>query len=76
MSKKTGDGVGVERLAKITADVPAHIDVRAYALARSLGIPKRVLIGKLLDAGLRKYERDREFRELIGGLMGPAESAA
>ena len=53
------------KLVKLTVDIPADVEARLHYQARTAGIPKRELAGKLLDSGLKRYESDRPFRESI-----------
>jgi hypothetical protein len=57
-------------------DIPLDVEVRLHGLARLLGIPKRVLAGKLLSQGLDRYADDRRFRAIAAELTGEANSAA
>jgi len=71
MSKQDGKPAAAVRLVKLTAEIPADVETRLHALAGALGIPKRALLVKLVDAGLRRYEIDSAHRELIAGLIRP-----
>jgi hypothetical protein len=70
-------GSGVPgKLVKLTVDIPLDVEVRLHGLARFLGIPKRVLAGKLLSQGLDRYVEDGRFRAIATELTGEADSAA
>ena len=64
------------KLVKLTVDIPLDVEVRLHGLARSLGVPKRVLAGKLLSQGLDRYSEDGRFRAIAAQLTGEADSAA
>ena len=64
------------KLVKLTVDIPLDVEVRLHGLARFLGIPKRVLAGKLLSQGLDRYSEDGRFRAIAAELTGEADSAA
>jgi hypothetical protein len=64
------------KLVKLTVDIPLDVEVRLHGLARFLGIPKRVLAGKLLSQGLDRYVEDGRFRAIATELTGEADSAA
>jgi hypothetical protein len=76
MKAQDGKPAAPVRLVKLTAEIPADVETRLHALAGVLGVPKRALLGKLVDAGLRRYEVDAAHRELIAGLVRPVEPAA
>jgi hypothetical protein len=76
MKVHDGKPAAAVRLVKLTAEIPADVETRLHALAGVLGIPKRALLVKLVDAGLRRYEVDAAHRELIAGLLRPAGEAA
>jgi hypothetical protein len=64
------------KLVKLTVEIPLDVEVRLHGLARFLGIPKRVLAGKLLSQGLDRYLEDGRFRAIAAELTGEADSAA
>jgi hypothetical protein len=64
------------KLVKLTVEIPLDVEVRLHGLARFLGIPKRVLAGKLLSQGLDRYVEDGRFRAIAAELTGQADSAA
>jgi hypothetical protein len=64
------------KLVKLTVDIPLDVEVRLHGLARFLGIPKRVLAGKLLSQGLDRYVEDGRFRAIATELTGEAGPAA
>lgn len=64
------------KLVKLTVDIPLDVEVRLHGLARFLGIPKRVLSGKLLSQRLDRYVEDGRFRAIAAELTGEADSAA
>jgi hypothetical protein len=64
------------KFVKLTVEIPLDVEVRLHGLARFLGIPKRVLAGKLLSQGLDRYVEDGRFRAIAAELTGEADSAA
>ena len=64
------------KLVKLTVDIPLDVEVRLHGLARLLGVPKRVLSGKLLSQGLDRYSEDGRFRAIAAELTGEANPAA
>ncbi len=45
--------------------IPRELDIRASALARSEGMPKRVFLAKVVDAGMRRYKLDDALRNAL-----------
>lgn len=75
MGKKRGKPAGPDPLVKMCVDVPTSVNTRLYALAGFLGVPKRGLAVKLIDQGLRAYERDADTRRMIARLLRPEDGS-
>lgn len=56
--------------------VPVSLEIQIHGLARHLSCQKRVLVVKLLQAGLDRYAEGRRLKSVAVGLIGQTETAA